>query len=224
MATKKPVPQQAEKKPSKKNLQPKKNNNPKTLQEAIDKAEGKEIPKRPPAKTKKKASKGIMDESEHWHFKGFNRNKDEVTFLNALANGLGLSRSAQMSGFTPKEISEQLLEDEVLMTLADEALLQASQMVLIVSNKAKRNKDYDTWKLNQQTLERLIVQLVMWEEYTPKEFITQSKVMQAIVIYKYPEEIATSLGLTMPEYVVYMMQHEHIYKSIEQNIGVTGLK
>lgn len=137
-------------------------------------------------------------------------------FINALKNGLGLTKAAMMIAISPKEITVFLKGSAQFHTDCVIAVSTAYKTLLVISNSYIQKKEFESWQKNNDLIRNFVFRLTMWEEYSKKDDLTDRKLLKAVVLYKYNEEIATACGLSMDDFADLLIEKEYLEMRIHK--------
>ena len=138
-------------------------------------------------------------------------NEQRAIFINALKDGLGLTKAAMMINKSAKEVTLFLKTNSDFYTDCMSAVTTAYKTLLVISNSYLQKKEFETWQRNNDLIRNFVFKLTMWEDYTNKKELTDRKLLKAVVLYKYNEEIATACGLSMDEFADLLIEKEYSF-------------
>jgi hypothetical protein len=140
----------------------------------------------------------------------------KTLILNGLRSGLGLTASCQKIGLSVKEASEEIRSDEDFANQCQTALFLGYQAKLAYAKSLLDQKNYNKWAGEVEALPNFVTDLMLWEQYCPREEVTDSKVIKAVILYSNLEEAATSMGMTRNELIEYVLDSDYLSREFQQ--------
>ena len=115
-----------------------------------------------------------------------------------------------MCNITPAGVSQFFKAQPMFKQKCLDAVSTGYKTLLIVSNTYLTKGEYDRWKENNDLIRQFVFQMNEWECYCKSSAVTPEKFIKAFLLYKYPDEIATAVGMTTEDYVSYILENEFL--------------
>lgn len=139
---------------------------------------------------------------------------NKSAFLLALREGLGFSYACEISGNTPKVMTDAIKADKAFALDCNKAILGAGVDLVKMVSDFNKNNDYKNAILARQEAAK-VKRLILWESACAKKSITPEVVIKQYLLIQDGKEVATSIGLTYEEYVDYLMSNPTLVTAID---------
>lgn len=141
---------------------------------------------------------------------------DLKAFKAGLQSGLGLTQSAALILYSPKEMTEYLKKNQDFLKECEQAVKYAAKVLLVMSQEYLSNQKLDKWKKQNHYISQFISSLNYWEGICKKSDISDEKVSIAFAKTKNKTETATLLGLEPEELEAYLFQNPFLRMYIDK--------
>lgn len=144
--------------------------------------------------------------------------RDQRTFKASLQSGYGFTKSCQFILRNVKEMSDLVEEDESFKKLCEEAVKAHIRKLIQLGMKQLVDLNFDKFVKQNSFMTRFIGRLTLWGEFCTEQELDSKKLLKAVYLYRYPEEVATACGLTLEDLYDYI-QEEEVVNSYLTKIG-----
>lgn len=124
---------------------------------------------------------------------------DLTAFKASLKSGYGFTKACQYIMRDVKEMSEIVKTDPDFKALCEDCIKAHIRALLAMGQQHLVDKDFDKFDKQNGFMTRYVGKLTIWAEFSTPSELDQKKFLKAVYIYKYPEEVATAVGMTIPE-------------------------
>jgi len=141
-------------------------------------------------------------------------------FKASLNSGYGFTKSCHYLLRDVEEMAEYARTEPGFMDFCEEAVKAHTQRMIMMGMKHLTELDFDKFLKQNGFMTRLVGKLTLWGEYCAKEDLKNDiegkKLLKAVFLYKYPEEVATACSMTLSELYDHIQENGVINNYLSQ--------
>jgi hypothetical protein len=140
----------------------------------------------------------------------------------SLRNGTGLSAACEGMNINVQAMSAFLAtKPNTLAQCQGECTMGFKALTTIINNHAA-DQDVSKWRDGHRALKDFVKTVNLWEQHCKRAEVEPQRISEAFYTYRYPQEVATVVGMTMPEFWTYVLGNVNLKTYLIESKFITG--